>query len=97
MILGCTHYPHLLHFFRQILGSSVQIVDPAMAVVSTAARELQRLGISSDRSPHCTSFYVSGNPEEFAKKVQLFLGFTPRVEQVCLEVERVTVQSESVA
>ncbi|NER07223.1 MAG: glutamate racemase [Okeania sp. SIO3C4] len=97
LILGCTHYPHLLHFFRQILGSSVQIVDPAMAVVSTAARELQRLGISSDRSPHCTSFYVSGNPEEFAKKVQLFLGFTPRVEQVCLEVERVTVQSESVA
>ncbi|MGB3511714.1 MAG: glutamate racemase [Microcoleaceae cyanobacterium] len=97
LVLGCTHYPHLLHLFRQILGTSVQIVDPGIAVVSTAAQKLQQLGILSDRSPQCTSFYVSGKPEEFAKRVQLFLGFTPIVKQVCLEAESVVVQPESVA
>ena len=97
LILGCTHYPHLIHLFRQILDSSVQIVDPAIAVVRTAAQELQSLGKLSDRSPHCTSFYVSGNPEEFAQRVQQFIGFTPRVEQFCLGVESVKIQSESVA
>ena len=97
LILGCTHYPHLIHLFRKILDSSVQIVDPAIAVVSTAAEKLQKLGKLSDRPPYCTKFYASGNPEEFGKRVQQFLGFTPIVEQVCLGVENVTVQSESVA
>lgn len=97
LILGCTHYPHLLHLFREILGTSVQILDPATPVVATATEQLQSLGILSDRPPHCTSFYVSGNPEEFAKRVGLFLGFTPIVEQVCLEIESVTVHPESVA
>ncbi len=97
LILGCTHYPHLIHLFRQILDSSVQIVDPAIAVVRTAVQELQSLGKLSDRPPHCTSFYVSGNPEEFSQRVQQFMGFTPRVEQFCLGVESVKIQSESVA
>ncbi len=97
LILGCTHYPHLIHLFRQILDSSVQIVDPAIAVVRNAAHKLKHLGWLSDRSPHCTSFYVSGNPEDFSKRVQQFLGFTPIVETICLEVESVKIQSESVA
>ncbi|MGK7921831.1 MAG: glutamate racemase [Trichodesmium sp.] len=97
LILGCTHYPHLIHLFRKILDSSVQIVDPAIAVVRTAAKKLQNLGKLSDRPPYCTRFYASGNPEEFAERVQQFLGFTPRVEQVYLGVENVTVKSESVA
>ncbi len=97
LILGCTHYPHLLHLFREILGTSVQIVDPAIAVVASAAEELQRLGILSDRSPHCTSFYVSGNPEEFARRVKPFFGLSPQVKQVSLEIDNLLVQSESVA
>ena len=97
LILGCTHYPHLIHLFRQILDSSVQIVDPAIAVVRNAAHKLKHLGWLSDRSPHCTSFYVSGNPEIFAERVQQFLGFTPIVETICLEVESVKIKSESVA
>ncbi|MGD1715419.1 glutamate racemase [Dapis sp. BLCC M172] len=97
LILGCTHYPHLIHLFRRILGGSVQIVDPAIAVVRTATQELHSLGKLSDHPPHCTSFYVSGNPEEFAQRVQQFLGFTPRVKTICLEVESVKIKSESVA
>ncbi len=97
LILGCSHYPHLIHLFRQILDSSVQIVDPAIAVVRNAAEKLQHLGKLSDRPPHCTSFYVSDNPEEFAQRVQQFLGFTPIVKQFCLGVESVTIKPESVA
>ncbi len=97
LILGCTHYPHLIHLFRKILGTSVQIVDPAIAVVSAAAQELQRLGRLSDRPARCTSFYVSRNPEEFAKRVRRFLGFTPIVQHFCLQEESITVHHESVA
>src|SRR5215472_10419146 len=31
LILGCTHFPHLQRWFAQLLGPSVEIVDPALA------------------------------------------------------------------
>jgi glutamate racemase len=38
IVLGCTHYPILTPLFRELVGATIQLVDPAPAV----ARELVR-------------------------------------------------------
>jgi glutamate racemase len=92
LVYGCTHYPHLEPLLRQILPSTVKLVDPAVHLVAAAAKELELLGLQSDspsetlrdRSEQSTRFGVSGCPEQFARRSAQWLGFTPSVEKICL-------------
>ena len=45
LVLGCTHYPHLSGVLRQILPSSVALVNPASYVVKAAGQELDLMGL----------------------------------------------------
>ncbi|MGQ4646007.1 glutamate racemase [Lyngbya aestuarii] len=84
LIYGCTHYPHLAPVLREILPSSVVLVDPASHVVTTTAQELDLMGLKNSRSPLPTRFCVSGCPQQFAQLAVQWLGCTPVVEKIHL-------------
>jgi len=84
LIYGCTHYPYLAPILRQILPSTVTLVDPAVSVVAAAAQELDLLALKNVRPPLPTRFYVSGSPLTFSGLAAQWLGCTPVVEQVAV-------------
>lgn len=82
LVYGCTHYRHLDQTIRNLLPSSVQIIDPAEHIVIAAETELSLLGLRNNQFSLPTSYYVSGVPEQFANLSQQWLGYYPRVTQV---------------
>lgn len=45
LVLGCTHYPHLLRVIRKVIGPDIKIVDPAVATVVTLREILRERGL----------------------------------------------------
>ncbi|MBL1209007.1 glutamate racemase [Geminocystis sp. GBBB08] len=84
LIYGCTHYPHLQGLFKEILPSSVKLIDPADYVVRATERELDLMNLRNHHTLLPTRFCVSGEPEDFAKISKQWLGFTPQVEKIYL-------------
>jgi glutamate racemase len=83
LVMGCTHYPHLKHIFQQILPPHVQYVDPAKYLVRAVAQELDMLGLRNNSlCPPQLSFWVSGNPRQFAQVSRRWLGTEYRVGKV---------------
>ncbi len=84
LVYGCTHYPHLEPVLRQLLPSSVTLVDPAAHLIAAAAQELDLLGLRSIQTESLPRFCVSGCPQQFAQLSSQWLGYTPIVEQITL-------------
>jgi len=70
VVLGCTHFPHLLAWFAAALGPDVRIVDPGTASAQEAARILTRMQPVDGK----VSFEVSGDPDAFAATATLLSG-----------------------
>jgi glutamate racemase len=70
VILGCTHFPHLIAWFQAALGPRVRIVDPGVASAQDAVRHLLTMEPQTNR----LSFEVSGDPEAFAASATLLSG-----------------------
>ena len=70
VILGCTHFPHLLAWFMAALGERVAIVDPGAACASSVAQMIVGLQSSSG----ILIFEVSGDKDEFAAHAQSLSG-----------------------
>jgi len=85
LVYGCTHYPHLEPILRQFVPMSVRFVNPAIAVVTAAAKELKLLGIQSHRAVP-TTFSVSGDPAQFSQLATQWLPTQPLVEQIVLPI-----------
>ncbi|WP_310485254.1 glutamate racemase [Chamaesiphon sp. VAR_48_metabat_403] len=84
LVYGCTHYPHLEPILRKFVPESISFVNPAIAVVTAAAKELNLLGIHSRRPAQPTTFVVSGDPAQFAQLATQWLPARPVVEQIVL-------------
>ena len=82
LIYGCTHYRHLEQVFQEILPRSINIIDPAEHIAIAAEKELELMGLKSNRQPLPTRFCVSGVPQQFAQLSQQWLGCLPQVERV---------------
>jgi glutamate racemase len=91
LVMGCTHYPHLLEVLKQILPAQVRLIDPARYVVKAVNQELDFLGLGDRTSPRkspknglngLTKFYVSGDAEQFAQVSSRWLGYKPLVQSV---------------
>ncbi len=80
LILACTHYPLVEHIFAKVVGSSVRIFDPALAVAERAQRRLwpQEVGDGT------LSFTVTQETLQFRERVAHFFGEHP-VEVIALE------------
>lgn len=70
VVLGCTHFPHLMAWFGAALGPGVQIVDPGAACAQDASRILT----AAEPVQSKLTFEVSGDPEEFAANATLLTG-----------------------
>ncbi len=78
IILGCTHYPHLLKLLREIAGQKMNFVDPAQECVTVAKRLLDSKGLLSQKEPAGQSHYkyfVSGSAARFAEVGSKLMGF----------------------
>ncbi len=84
LVYGCTHYPHLEPILRQFIPHPVKFVNPAVAVVTAAAKELNLLGIQNHRKALPTKFIVSGDPQQFTQLATQWLPTQPVVEQITL-------------
>ncbi len=78
IVLGCTHYPLLKPVIKETLGRGVTLVDSARQVARQAKEILIRqklLAPKKNRSKRNLQFYVSDEPDNFAKLGKRFLGF----------------------
>lgn len=85
LVYGCTHYPHLAPVLKQVLPSSIALVDPAKHLALAAAQELKILRlnrVARASAEFATEFYVSGDADHFAQVSQQWLGYLPQVDQV---------------
>ena len=75
LVLGCTHYPHLLKILRERVGPAVTIVDPAEEVVKEVTRLLRRAGTLKDKtSPPKYEYLVTGSASQFQDLGSRLLG-----------------------
>ncbi len=74
LVLGCTHFPFLLHQFRDLVKDRIAIVDPA-EVISAQIFDVKSASVQSSRqiTDSCTT-YVTGDLLNFAKVAELCLG-----------------------
>ena len=62
VILGCTHYPVIGSLLREVLGSGVTLIDPALATAQAARSVLQEQGLEATQRQGRIALYVSGDP-----------------------------------
>lgn len=77
LVLGCTHYPLLKPLLRDVLGSSVRLIDSAEETAAETARTLAGAGMvaAADAEP-TYRFVASDDPLQFLQLGQRFLGGT---------------------
>lgn len=73
LILGCTHYPFLMAEIRKIVGSKIEIVDPAWQTARDVYEWLVEHGYNQSYMKSQDIFWTSGNPAEFQKNASYFL------------------------
>ena len=75
LIMGCTHYPHLIGIFKRILGKSVSLISPGEEAARFAKRVLENEDLLSNRKEQGTiELYCTDSVELFAENVETFLG-----------------------
>jgi len=89
LVLGCTHYPHLLKVLREITGIKIKFVDPAEEAVSEAKKILNSKGLAASRALSGAkvnyNFFVSGSAGQFQDLGSRLLGRPlPSVKQIVL-------------
>lgn len=73
VVLGCTHFPHLLPWFEEALGPEVSLVDPAEQCAREAAAMLSAL----EPGEGSLVFEVSGDADRFVRSAQKLARLTP--------------------
>lgn len=83
LLLGCTHYPLLMPFFREELPE-IAIIDPSASCAAMAASLLRHIRLQSEvlRSDPKHQFYVSDDPQKFCHVASKFLGNSIQVESI---------------
>lgn len=70
LVLGCTHYPFLKPLIGEIVGDTVEIIDPSPAVAQQTGRVLEREGLLRRGGQGRCVFYTSGDRQVFARLIQ---------------------------
>jgi len=75
LVLGCTHYPLLKTVIAQTVGFDVSIVDSATPVARKVKDLLAERSLeNTDKHERRVSFYVTDDPDTFARVGGSFLG-----------------------
>ena len=81
IVLGCSHYPFLIHLMREIVPSTVRIIDSGAPVARHTQKVLQQLDLLSDNHKHKLEFYTNGSLEiltGFLNRLQITDPFTSK-------------------
>ena len=74
VVLGCTHYPFVLAAVENILGTAVNIIDPAPAVARQTGVVLRQHNLAADNSQvGRVRFITTGAAEPYARQVTQLL------------------------
>ncbi len=74
LVLGCTHYPLLAELIGKILPG-VTLINSGAAAAQRLKDTLTQMDLPADRTgPGATRFFVSGDPDSFARNGGAFLG-----------------------
>ena len=86
LILGCSHYPLITPLLKEVLPSSVKLIDPAEAL-SLKLKLFMDSKTSNDSKNKFLSdskFYVTSNHKQFLSKAKHWLNVFPEVNLVSL-------------
>ena len=94
LILGCTHYPHLLNEIKEIVGEEVFVLNPAKKVVEKIKEYFSKNNLLKNEPRYIHKYFVSGDVEQFKFAAQaLFPGETfSNIEHVQLIKESNKIQ-----
>lgn len=74
LVLGCTHYPFLRPAIEDLLGPTVQVIDPAPAVARQTERVLAQRELEADRGRTGRHiFYTTGDTGAFSRMIERLL------------------------
>lgn len=74
-LLACTHYPLIRHGIQEVLGPSVQLVQPAECCALQTKELLASEGLlNQKKSKPVYEFFASDDPEKFRSLARHFLG-----------------------
>ncbi len=75
LVLGCTHYPFLVPFLRDIAGEGVSIVDPSPAIARQTKHVLTQSNmLKEDGRPGKGRFYTSGDAARLSRTACRLMG-----------------------
>ena len=86
IVLGCSHYPFLIPFLKELLPANVRLIDPSIAM----AEALDPFIKTKKPSPECsldfskTRFCVTSDVTGFRSRTMSWLKKCPEVELVSL-------------
>jgi glutamate racemase len=81
IVLACTHYPFVTPLIRRIAGESVQIIDPAPAVVRQLGRVLDERGLAAGGAGEpAHRFLTSGEPAALQRALRELVAIEANVE-----------------
>ncbi|MEN8242721.1 MAG: glutamate racemase [Chloroflexota bacterium] len=82
VVLGCTHYPFVIPMIEEIVGTEVQVIDPAPAVARQVGRLLDQEGLANpNTSLGETRYLTSGDLDQY-KKILNTLSFSDQVDEL---------------
>jgi len=86
LVLGCTHYPHLIGKIKDILGPAVTLINPAEEAAREARDAINKSGLAAlGKEPPKYTFLTTGSSFSFKDLGSRLLGRTiARVDEVRL-------------
>ncbi|RUO22558.1 glutamate racemase [Aliidiomarina iranensis] len=82
LVLGCTHYAHLLPVITKVAGPQVTIINTEVAVAREVQRRLHQANLMGEKQQGgSTQFYTTGNPTQFQRQVDMLWGAGFQVAQ----------------
>ncbi|MDR0816124.1 MAG: glutamate racemase [Desulfovibrio sp.] len=85
LLLGCTHFPLLLHALQRVVGPHVRIIDSAATTAQCVKEELTWRALLRDAGHSGISrFLTTDNCARFARTGSLFLGRPLKPDEVDL-------------
>lgn len=86
LILGCTHYPMLTHTIQKVVGSQVELINPANEAAHQMGEYLREHDMQADKLP-IYKFYVSDHAERVKSVAKMFLDY-PVEEVETIDIEK---------
>lgn len=86
VVMGCTHYPFVIPLIKEIVGSDIEVIDPAPAVARQVGRVLDAHEMRTSVSAQGTVQYLTtGDPAKLRQLLPRLIGSDGIVRQLSWE------------